>query len=191
MKNFKLSILYCLVLLVVFACKKKDEPIDLPSPPTQEELFYTNCGKIPPILGCLNGAKFFVPNSFSPNSDGFNDALRVYTGTGVSKIDFFRVFDENGEVVFEKDEIDIWNGGNPSNGWDGTLLDGSVQEGIYNYKIRITNLMGNSAEFDGAVCVRTSNPINCVEHEKHLAWGTQHNGNGGFSSALPSYEDCE
>ena len=46
-------------------------------------------------------------------------------------------------------------------------------------------------EFEGAVCVRTSLPVNCVEHEKHIAWGTQHDGNGGFSSPLPSYEECE
>ena len=50
-----------------------------------------------------------MPTGFSPNDDGKNDLLLV-KGRGVSSIDL-KVFDRNGEKVFETTDLDT--------GWDG------------------------------------------------------------------------
>src|SRR5437016_1900588 len=51
----------------------------------------------------------FVPNAFTPNSDGINDTFRV---KGENLQDFkMLVYDRWGEVIFEST--------NPNEGWDG------------------------------------------------------------------------
>ncbi len=181
-------ILIILAMLIISACKKdKVAPAD-PPPPTPEELFNVNCGIIPPVIGCINGAKVFVPNAISPNSNGFNDILFPFGGDGLKEVVSFKIYNEAGNLIFENSNFWL---NNPNEGWDGKLPDGSTQDGIYSYTISFSNTLNEIAEFEGAVCVRTSLPVNCVENEKHMAWGTQHNGNGGLDFALPSYEDCE
>ena len=56
-----------------------------------------------------NCGEVFVPNAFSPNSDGVNDILYV-RGKCISSMDFY-IFDRWGNKVFESHS--------PSRGWDG------------------------------------------------------------------------
>ena len=130
----------------------------------------------------------FVPNAISANFDGNNDVLVPYAGDGIEEVISFIIYDESGSLVYEV--ANFWPN-DPSHGWDGKLPDGSIQNGIYNYTISFATTLGEIGVFEGGVCVRTSLPVNCIENEKHIAWGTQYDGNGGFNSALPSYEDCE
>lgn len=178
-------------ILIISACKKEEaKPSD--PPPTPEELFYTECGKIPPTVACINGAKMFVPNAFSPNSDGFNDVFFPFGGNGIKEIISFKIYDGLGNLIFQESNLSLGIFySDPERAWDGKLPDGSIQDGIYNYSFNVTNLLDETVEFEGAVCVRTSLPVNCVENEQHIAWGTQHNGNGDVDFFLPSYEDCE
>ncbi len=60
----------------------------------------------------------FIPTAFTPNGDGLNDRLTPIP-VGVTKIDYFRVFDRWGRLVFATDRI--------GEGWDGTL--NSVPQG--------------------------------------------------------------
>lgn len=160
----------------------------MPVNQTPEEYFTANCGRIPPLFGCINGVSYFVPNAFTPNNDGFNDIFVPFTGEGINEVVSFKVFDESGTLVFEKYNFP------PNNlpyGWDGKLPDGSLQDGIFTYTVSFETPLGETQELAGSVCCRTSSPLACVDHEKHIAWGTEHNGNGGFDSALPSFEECE
>ena len=73
------------------------------------------------IQGCYDSTSFtievnedvrvFVPNAFSPNNDGNNDILVLYSPGDVQEVKAFRVFDRWGEKVFVSTSIDdCWDG---------------------------------------------------------------------------------
>jgi gliding motility-associated-like protein len=69
----------------------------------------------------------FVGNTFTPNGDGLNDVAfaRLY---GAKSMNFFRVFDRWGKLLFESR--------NPNTGWDGTNMDGEkLITGVYVYVV--------------------------------------------------------
>ncbi len=66
-----------------------------------------------------------VPNTFTPNGDGLNDVLYVYSQLPLQIISF-RIYDRWGNLIFEvtEDAVDIEKLHN-NRGWDGTLPDGT------------------------------------------------------------------
>ncbi|PHN07488.1 gliding motility-associated C-terminal domain-containing protein [Flavilitoribacter nigricans] len=69
----------------------------------------------------------FVPNAFAP--DGANPEFRVYSPGG-SAINFsMRIFNRNGSMLFESQDID--------RGWDGTFNGKPLPSGVYVYFIEI------------------------------------------------------
>ncbi len=62
-------------------------------------------------LRVLNGPTFYVPTAFTPNGDAVNDVFRP-TVVGIKSLQFFRVFNRYGAMVFETDDL--------KKGWDGT-----------------------------------------------------------------------
>lgn len=51
-----------------------------------------------------------IPKSFTPNGDGNNDILYAYMA-GISNLNFFKIFNKYGKLLFETR--------NPAQGWDG------------------------------------------------------------------------
>ena len=71
----------------------------------------------------------FVPNVFSPNADGINDLLVIFTGPDVtSTISYWRIFDRWGALVSESFDI---RPGDPDAGWDGTFRGQPLNPGVY------------------------------------------------------------
>lgn len=68
---------------------------------------------------------FYIPNSFTPNSDNFNDNFYAYA-TNIYDFKII-VFDHWGEEIFSSDDI--------SNGWDGTFEGKPVQDDMYVWKV--------------------------------------------------------
>ncbi|MEL6635973.1 MAG: gliding motility-associated C-terminal domain-containing protein, partial [Bacteroidota bacterium] len=68
----------------------------------------------------------YAPNIFSPNGDGFNDDFRVLS-TNIMEIDFLRVFDRWGALVWESSDI--------NEGWDGTYRGQPAGPGVYIYSL--------------------------------------------------------
>ncbi|MBK8610791.1 MAG: gliding motility-associated C-terminal domain-containing protein [Chitinophagaceae bacterium] len=67
------------------------------------------------VLITVKGTKgIYVPRAFSPNANGTNDRLYPIL-VGISKLNYFRVFNRWGNLVFET------NSGNPAAGWDGKV----------------------------------------------------------------------
>jgi gliding motility-associated-like protein len=64
----------------------------------------------------------FVPSAFTPNKNGQNDVLYLRT-IGSVNLNFFRVYDRWGKVIFET--------GDPANGWDGTYKGKAMMPGVY------------------------------------------------------------
>lgn len=56
------------------------------------------------------GDNFYIPNTFSPNRDEINDVLYV-RGFGITQLNYFRIYDRWGNLVFESKDI--------NRGWDG------------------------------------------------------------------------
>jgi gliding motility-associated-like protein len=52
-----------------------------------------------------------VPTAFTPNGDGTNDVIYV-DGWGIRKLNYFRIFNRWGQLLFESNDI--------KTGWDGT-----------------------------------------------------------------------
>jgi gliding motility-associated-like protein len=57
-----------------------------------------------------NGPTIYVPTAFTPNGDGLNETLKP-TLTGMRQLNFFRVFNRYGEIVFQTSSLyDAWDG---------------------------------------------------------------------------------
>jgi gliding motility-associated-like protein len=54
-----------------------------------------------------------VPTAFTPNGDGINDVIYV-DGWGIKKLNFFRIYNRWGQLLFESNDIKV--------GWDGTYM---------------------------------------------------------------------
>lgn len=85
------------------------------------------------IFVLCNNANVFIPNTFSPNDDGANDVFYP-RGTGVYRIQTFRVFNRWGEVVFEKTNF---NANDATAGWDGSYKGKKLNPDVFVYTIDI------------------------------------------------------
>ena len=85
------------------------------------------------IMVTCNNSNLFVPNTFSPNSDGVNDVFYV-RGKGLSNIQSMRIFNRWGQMVFEKLNFAP---NDPSVGWDGTFNGKKAPIDVYVYTIEV------------------------------------------------------
>lgn len=95
------------------------------------------------------GQNFFVPNTFSPNSDGSNDIFYL-RGTGLFRVKVLRIFNRWGEIVFEKREIPV---NNPSAGWDGTYKGKKASADVYIYQLEILCDNGEIIKYSGNIAL--------------------------------------
>ncbi|MBS1733856.1 MAG: gliding motility-associated C-terminal domain-containing protein, partial [Bacteroidetes bacterium] len=93
-------------------------------------------------LRVLNGPTFYVPTAFSPNGDGLNDIFRP-TAVGISSLDYFRVFNRYGELVFETSDL--------NKGWDGTYKGQKQPIDNYVWMIQGTDRRGELKTLRGNV----------------------------------------
>jgi gliding motility-associated-like protein len=93
----------------------------------------------------------FIPNVFSPNGDDKNDYFGVFSGAGVKKINYVRVFDRWGEMMFSK--TNIVPGTDISQGWDGTFRGRVVDNGVYVYLVEVEFEDGQKLLYRGDVTV--------------------------------------
>lgn len=93
-------------------------------------------------LGCIDsitytidfdpGLVYYIPNTFTPDGDQFNQVFKPIFTYGIDTHDYlFEVFDRWGELIFESR--------NPAFGWDGTYSMNGIQcqNGTYIYRITI------------------------------------------------------
>lgn len=84
----------------------------------------------------------FVPNTFTPNNDDLNDRLYV-RGIGLAALEFFRVFDRWGRLVFETNNI--------NEGWDGNVNGKLADVATYVYHLKATCSSNELVEKSGNV----------------------------------------
>jgi gliding motility-associated-like protein len=98
----------------------------LPSPCTQDTTGNNDTTIVitPPPPPPLPEALVTVPNVFTPNADGVNDAF-IITYSGL-KSAYYEIYNRWGQKLFESNSLDVH--------WNGTAMNGSdVPDGVYYY----------------------------------------------------------
>jgi gliding motility-associated-like protein len=84
----------------------------------------------------------FVPSAFTPNNDGKNDVFRPIA-VGILNIEYFRVFNRWGELVFST----TTNG----KGWDGKIGGKEQASGTFVWVVKGVDYTGKSVFAKGTV----------------------------------------
>jgi gliding motility-associated-like protein len=95
-----------------------------------------------------NKGEIFVPNSFSPNSDGWNDYFAPYGGRNVKRVIKMAIFARNGSEIFRAENI---ASNDESQGWDGKFKGSDMTIGTYIYVIEIEFFDGTTKIFTGDI----------------------------------------
>ena len=93
-------------------------------------------------LRVLKGPTFYVPSAFTPNGDGMNDTFRP-TAVGIARLDFFRVFNRYGELVYETSTL--------GHGWDGIYKGIRQNTANFVWMIKGTDRFGREKTMKGNV----------------------------------------
>lgn len=93
-------------------------------------------------LRFMAGPEIYVPTAFTPNGDGRNDVFRPLP-VGITKLEFFRVYNRWGEEVYSTSEY--------LKGWDGTRRGQRIDAGTYVWVVRGVNEAGVTMERRGTV----------------------------------------
>jgi gliding motility-associated-like protein len=121
--------------IVGLSCYDCPSPLANPSKPTIYQVKVTSedgCATKAAIQIFINpNRKIFVPNAFSPdNNDGINDRLTIFAAPSVRKINYFKIFDRWGNLVFEQNNF-LPNDLNF--GWDGIYKNAAQNSNTFTW----------------------------------------------------------
>ncbi len=95
----------------------------------------------------------YIPNVFYPgNTRGLNDYFNPNIGLGVEVVNYMRVFDRWGNLMYERTNF-YPNNNNLAEGWDGRYKGQYVMPGVYVYTIEVKFLDGRVLLYRGDVTV--------------------------------------
>ena len=78
--------------------------------------------------------RIYIPNAFSPNTDGINDFFTLFANERIVSIDELLIFDRWGELVFERKDF---NPNEPSLGWDGKFKGEFMNPAVFVYYFKV------------------------------------------------------
>lgn len=82
------------------------------------------------ILVCNEGA-VYIPNTFTPNSDGQNDYFYP-RGRGVQQVVYFRIYNRWGQLIYERNNFQL---NDKAGGWDGTFKGRKLLPDVFMYSV--------------------------------------------------------
>ena len=90
------------------------------------------CGLIVPVEIRVNkeNVKVYIPNIFTPNNDGVNDYVSIFSTQALKAISRFVIYDRWGNKIFEASDISDLNS---FQGWNGEFRDQPAISGVYAY----------------------------------------------------------
>ncbi|MCC6459685.1 MAG: gliding motility-associated C-terminal domain-containing protein [Saprospiraceae bacterium] len=111
------------------------------------------CKETAPILLLVDKrADVYVPNIFSPDSDGENDVFTIYADPkSVKTIKSFQVFSRWGEMVYEYYNFDP---NNPAYGWDGRHRGQELNPAVFGWSAVIEVIDGREVLYEGDVTLK-------------------------------------
>ena len=112
------------------------------------------------VNGCMGTAylsielernrNIYIPYAFSPNDDDVNDFFGAFAGVGVQSINYMRIFDRWGEIIFSKENFSP-NDNLQVSGWDGKYKGTPAPPGVYVYIIEVLFQDGQKLLYRGDV----------------------------------------
>ncbi len=96
-------------------------------------------------ISVYKGPDVYIPNIFTPNNDGINDVLKI-TPVGITKVEYFRIFNRLGNKVFETT--------NASLAWDGIFRGKFAASGAYVYTLSAVDYLGNKVAKKGTIVLQ-------------------------------------
>jgi gliding motility-associated-like protein len=116
---------------------------------TEDRFFYvkhqvgTCVSQLVPVkISVIDKSMFAIPKAFTPNNDGLNDRL-VLRVLGLVEIDYFRIFNRNGEEVFSSKQIE--------QSWDGRWKGQPQPGGVYIWMAQGKDLNGVVVKDKGTI----------------------------------------
>ena len=95
-----------------------------------------------------NPREVFIPNAFSPNNDGNNDRLVIFSDDDVEYVRSFMIFNRWGETVFE---VFNFPTNDPAYGWDGGHREKLYNSNVFTYFAEVVFIDGSVKLFKGDV----------------------------------------
>jgi gliding motility-associated-like protein len=99
------------------------------------------------ITVLCDNSQLFIPNTFTPNGDGQNDKF-FPRGVGIDQVTIFRVFNRWGEVVYERNGIQL---NDELTGWDGTFKGQQLSPDVFVYIVEAKCDNGDILKWKGDV----------------------------------------
>ncbi|HWY11587.1 MAG TPA: PKD domain-containing protein, partial [Bacteroidia bacterium] len=100
---------------------------------------------LPKIIDIKPGFVIYIPNTFTPNSDGVNDEFGA-KGVGIEKFEM-EVYDRWGHIVFHSNDIYSY--------WDGYVRGSSepIKDDVYTWKVQVLDVFHKNHDLTGHVTV--------------------------------------
>lgn len=136
--------------------------------------------------------KIYYPNIFVPNSTSDNSRYYIHTNELIESITSFRIYSQNGELVFENLNF---KPNDPNEGWNG-LSSGEFIEGAYKAIIEFANPNGTQVTDEVVICALECHedllPHYVVQgmNIEDCRWVNQHDGNGSFEPTI-AVNECQ
>ncbi len=93
-------------------------------------------------------ADIYIPNVFSPNDDGINDYVTVFTDARVKRVVYLEIFDRWGNQVFVGEDF-LPN--DPLKGWDGSFKGKKMNPAVFAYIARVELINGDQVNRKGDI----------------------------------------
>lgn len=90
----------------------------------------------------------FIPNTITPNGDGYNDKLAVYGGAAARGVRRIQIFDRWGEMVYEGQNLPL---NNEAVGWDGIYKGQPLNPGVFVYVAEVEFIDNSVLQFEGDI----------------------------------------
>ena len=101
------------------------------------------------LLVVRKDLNIYVPNAFSPNNDGINEKLMIYTGgNGIEQVNSFKIFSRWGESVFQYFDFPP---NDPQYGWDGKHKGDVMNPGVFVWFAEVELIDGTKKILKGDV----------------------------------------
>ena len=133
------------------SCTDCEEPLASPIENTLYTLTVSddeNCSASTSILILVKNEKrgIYVPTVFSPNGDTANDQFTIYTSDQAEVVNYLRIFDRWGGMVFEAEHF------SPStHGWDGTFNGKPLNPAVFAFVAEVLWKNGEVEMVTGSV----------------------------------------
>ncbi|MFT4663369.1 MAG: gliding motility-associated-like protein [Gammaproteobacteria bacterium] len=94
--------------------------------------------------------RVYIPNAFSPNGDGINDILYIFSDFGVAEVLDFKIFDRWGELQFSDQNFPT---NDRTHGWDGYFKGKPMSSGVFAYFAKIRFVDGKELLYSGDISI--------------------------------------